>query len=263
MQTFQIISNNLLKDFDKKIKASVKNCFQELTEKDFTVQDFKNYMVAGAVASSQIEGSTLDLNSFYQSKQNKKNSKEVVEIENLLKAYQYAKRYNLNQKGLLKCHEILTATFTNITKKQKGKYRQAMVGIRGWQGLVYLAVEPQFVQQETDKLFADIQTLMNQSLNLKQTLYYAAYIHFMFAKIHPFADGNGRAARLLEKWFLAEKLGTAVWGIPTEKFYYDNRQAYYTGLNVGVNYYETLERLDKIMPFLSLLPQAVCYNPID
>lgn len=262
MQTFQIISNNLLKDFDKKVKASVENCFKELTEKDFTVQDFKNYMVAGAVASSQIEGSTLDLNSFYQSKENKKNTKEVAEIENLLKAYQYAKRYSLNQKGLLKCHEILAATFTNITKKQKGKYRQTMVGIRGWQGLVYLAVEPQFVQQEMNKLFADTETLMSQSLTLKQTLYYAACIHFMFAKIHPFADGNGRAARLLEKWFLAEKLGTAVWGIPTEKFYYDNRQAYYTSLNVGVNYYETLERLDKTLPFLTLLPQAVCYKPI-
>ncbi len=263
MQTLQIIQNNLLKDFDKKVKASVKNCFQELTEKDFTVQDFKNYMIAGAVASSQIEGSTLDLNSFYQSKQNKTNTKEVVEIENLLKAYQYAKRYDISQKGLLKCHETLAATFTNITKKQMGRYRKTMVGIRGWEGLVYLAIEPQFVQREMDKLFTDIETLFSESLNLKQTLYYAAYIHFMFAKIHPFADGNGRAARLLEKWFLAEKLGSAVWGIPTEKFYYDNRQAYYTGLNVGVNYYETLERLDQTLPFLMLLPQAVCYKPID
>lgn len=263
MQPLQILQTNLLKDFDKKVKASVKNCFQELTEKDFTVQDFKNYMIAGAVASSQIEGSTLDLNSFYQSKENKKNTKEVKEIEDLLKAYQYAKRYSLSQKGLLKCHEILAGTFTNITKGQKGKYRKTIVGIRGWSGLVYLAIEPENVQAEMDKLFADIETLMSQNLTLKQTLYYAACIHFMFAKIHPFADGNGRAARLLEKWFLAESLGTAVWGIPTEKYYYDNRQAYYNSLNVGVNYYETLERLDKILPFLTLLPQAVCYKPID
>lgn len=220
-------------------------------------------MIAGAVASSQIEGSTLDLNSFYQSKENKKNTKEVKEIEELLKAYQYAKRYNLSQKGLLKSHEILAGTFTNITKGQKGKYRKTRVGIRGWSGLVYLAVEPENVPIEMDKLFADIETLRNQNLSLKQTLYYAAAIHFMFAKIHPFADGNGRAARLLEKWFLAENLGTAVWGIPTEKYYYDNRQAYYNSLNVGVNYYETLERLDTTLPFLTLLPQAVCYKPID
>ncbi|MFT4153701.1 Fic family protein [Parafilimonas sp.] len=259
----EIIQTNLLKPFEKQVKTSVSKCFKDLEESDFTVQDFKHYMLAGAVASSQIEGSTLDLNSFFQSKANNKNTKEVKEIEDLLRAYQYAKRYNISQKGLLKCHEILAATFTSITKKQKGKYRKTQVGIRSWQGLVYLAIEPQNVPDAMNNLFADIQTILEQNLSLKQTLYYAAYIHFMFAKIHPFADGNGRAARLLEKWFLAEVLGAAVWGIPTEKYYYDNRQAYYTGLNVGVNYYETLERLDDILPFLMLLPKAVCYKPVD
>lgn len=258
-----ILQNGLLNSFEKQVKAAVSKCFDDLREKDFTVLDFKHYMLAGAVASSQIEGSTLDLNSFFQSKANNKNTKEVKEIEDLLKAYQYAKRYNLSQKGLLKCHEILAATFTNITKTQKGRYRKTQVGIRSWQGLVYVAIEPENVPDAMNKLFADIEIVLSQNLSLKQTLYYAAYIHFMFAKIHPFADGNGRAARLLEKWFLSQKLGQVVWGIPTEKYYYDNRQAYYNGLNVGVNYYETLDRLDRILPFLTMLPKAVCYMPVD
>jgi hypothetical protein len=42
---------------------------------------------------------------------------------------EYFTRYRLTQKGLLKSHEMLTATFTNITKSQKGKYRKTMVGI--------------------------------------------------------------------------------------------------------------------------------------
>lgn len=225
--------------------------------------DFKHYMLAGAVASAQIEGSTLDLNSFFISKANNKNNKEVKEIEELLKAYQYAKRYSLSEKGLLKCHDILAASFTNIAKSQKGKYRKTQVGIRSWQGLVYVAIEPENVPFATQQLFADIDTLLHQNLSLKQCLYYAAYIHFIFAKIHPFADGNGRAARLLEKWFLAEMLGAAVWGIPTEKYYYDNRKAYYDGLNVGINYYDTLQQRGKYLPFLTLLPKAVCYKPVD
>ena len=260
LQLFQL---NLIKLFEKQVKASVSKCFKDLAESDFTVQDFKHYMLAGAVASSQIEGSTLDLNSFFVSKANNKNSKEVKEIEDLLKAYQYAKRYCLSQKGLLKCHELLAGTFSHLTKGQKGKYRKTQVGIRGWQGLVYLAIEPVHVPAEMDKLFTDIETLLGENLSLKQTLYYAAYIHFMFAQIHPFADGNGRAARLLEKWFLAECLGPSVWGIPTEKYYYDNRQAYYNSLNIGRDYYETQEQLDKILPFLTLLPKAVCYKPVD
>lgn len=263
MPDLKIIPTNLLKGFDGKIKPSVKKYFQELTEKDFGVQDFKNYMIAAAVASSQIEGSTLDLNSFYQSKENKKNSKEVAEIENLLKVYQYAKRYSLSQKGLLKCHEMLSASFSNVIKKQKGKYRQSPVGIRGWSGLIYVAADQEIVQQEMNTLFDDIEVLLNENLTLKEVLYYAAAIHFLFAKIHPFADGNGRAARLLEKWFLAENLGASIWGIPTEKFYYDHRSAYYTALNVGATYEETLKSLNNIMPFLELLPQAVCYKPVD
>jgi len=263
MRDFQILSDNLIESFDDKVKASVKKCFKELDSREFTVDNFKNYMLAGAVASSQIEGSSLDLNSFYQSKQNKTNKKEVKDIENLLTAYQHAKSYRLTQNGLLKCHEILATTFSNIIKSQKGKYRSTMVGIRSWSGLVYMAVEPQFVAQEMDKLFNDIEQLLKQKLTLKETLYYAAYIHFIFAKIHPFADGNGRAARLLEKWFLAEVLGDGVWGIPSEKYYYDFRQEYYKSLNIGVNYYDTMERLNQLLPFLTMLPKAVCYIPID
>lgn len=114
-----------------------------------------------------------------------------------------------------------------------------------------------------NKLFDDIGVLLSENLTLKEVLFYAAAIHFLFAKIHPFADGNGRAARLLEKWFLAENLGTAVWGIPTEKFYYNCRSEYYTALNVGSTYEETIKSFGNIMPFLMLLPQAVCYKPVD
>ena len=76
--------------------------FAGIKKIEFTVEDFKNYMLAGVVASSQIEGSTLNLDSFYVSKQNNTNKKEVVEIENLLNAYQYTKRYGLTQEGFLK-----------------------------------------------------------------------------------------------------------------------------------------------------------------
>ncbi|MBN1116921.1 MAG: Fic family protein [Bacteroidales bacterium] len=36
--------------------------------------------------------------------------------------------------------------------------------------------------------------------------YFASLIHLRFAHIHLFRDDNGRAARLIEKWFVAEIL---------------------------------------------------------
>lgn len=131
--------------FEKQVRASVSKYLEEI---GLGAGDLNHYMLVSAAASSQIEGNALNLNSLLVSKANNKNSKEVKEIENLLKAYQYAKRYSLTQKGLLKCHELLATTFSNLTKGQKGKYRKTQVGLRGWQGLVYLAVEPENVPAE-------------------------------------------------------------------------------------------------------------------
>ncbi len=77
-------------------------------------------------------------------------------------------------------------------------------------------------------------------------------IHLKLAHIHPFRDGNGRAARLIEKWFIAEKLGNDFWKILSEKYYKEHQPEYYNNINLGVNYYEL--NYDKCIPFLLMLP---------
>jgi Fic family protein len=84
---------------------------------------------------------------------------------------------------------------------------------------LYIAVEPQFVNQELSKLFSDISELLKRDLSHKEAFYYASMIHLWLEKIHPFSDGNGRAARLLEKWFLVSKLGMSVLSLNSEKHY--------------------------------------------
>ena len=70
-----------------------------------------------------------------------------------------------------------------------------------------------------------------------------------------YVDGNGRATRLIEKWFLAKKLGGNAWFIQSEKNYWDNRPAYYKNLQSGVNYYEV--KYEKSIPFLLMLPMSL------
>jgi Fic family protein len=80
-------------------------------------------------------------------------------------------------------------------------------------------------------------------------------IHLVFLKIHPFDDGNGRTARLLEKWFLAEKLGSQAWFVQSEKYYYQQHRTYYNHIRrLGLEY-PTLD-YGQAMPFLQLLPQS-------
>ncbi|RRB02688.1 Fic family protein [Larkinella rosea] len=77
-------------------------------------------------------------------------------------------------------------------------------------------------------------------------------------KIHPFDDGKGRTSRLIEKRFLAEKLGEKAGLIQSEKWYYQLHQTYYNIRLLGLEY----QMLDysKTQPFLIMLPQALVLN---
>jgi hypothetical protein len=87
------------------------------------------------------------------------------------------------------------------------------------------------------------------------TFYFASLLHLRFVHIHPFVDGNGRAARLLEKWFLAHHLGPPGWQVPAERYYKEHRADYYNHLNLGVNFYEL--DYDQCLPFLLMLPRSL------
>ena len=80
-----------------------------------------------------------------------------------------------------------------------------------------LPQDPEMVKKEMDKLFEDIDLLIKSDLNPFEVFYYAAFIHLVFVKIHPFQDGNGRTARLMEKWFLIEKIGQIATSVSIRK----------------------------------------------
>jgi Fic family protein len=94
----------------------------------------------------------------------------------------------------------------------------------------YVATAPHVVEAELEKFFADVALLLSTELTLHGIFYFAALLHLVFVKIHPFDDGNGRCARLLEKWFLAAKLGEKAWLIQSEKQYYMQHQTYYANI---------------------------------
>jgi Fic family protein len=81
----------------------------------------------------------------------------------------------------------------------------------------------------------------------------------VFVKIHPFQDGNGRTARLLEKWFLLEKLGDKATAVQLEKNYFLNVSDYYKNIKkLGIEY----EVLDyrKSLDFLLMTVQSLDEN---
>jgi Fic family protein len=211
---------------------------------------------ASAVYSSNIEGNSIDLNSYmnYKLLQEKfKHHKEIQEIENLISAYEYAQSNALTEKNFLQCHKIFAKTL--VIKSKQGKYRNEKVGVFGQSGLVYFAVEPELVNETMNGFFNDLDMLLKRDLSKSEAFYFASLIHLQLAHIHPFRDGNGRAARLLEKWFLSVKLGKDFWKLSSEKYYKEHQMDYYNNINLGVNYYEL--DYDKCIPFLLMLPNSM------
>lgn len=251
----KILKEDFLYNYKKQLRVDVEKEFFQLRNKSQTVDDFKFYLANSAVHSSNIEGNTVDFDTYLKSSEFKLHlkTKEIKEIEELIGAYQFARENNLTLENILKAHEILTQSI--LIKKERGKIRKVKVGVRSEGRLIYLAVEPEFIKQELEKLFADIALLLKTKLTTEEIFYYAAYIHLVFVIIHPFVDGNGRATRLIEKWFLAKMLGENAWCITSEKNYWDNRPAYYKNLQLGVNYYEV--KYEKSIPFLLMLPNAL------
>ncbi len=211
---------------------------------------------SSAIYSSNIEGNSIDLNAYMNYEMNKdkfKVGKEIEEIENLIEAYEFAQKNELNEKNLLTCHKIFSDTL--LIRSKRGKYRIEQVGVFGKSGLAYMAVEPEFVEKEMKEFFQDLNDLISSDLNEIEVFYFASLIHLRFAHIHPFRDGNGRAARLIEKWFVTEKLGHEFWKMSSEEYYKKNQERYYETINLGVNYYEL--NYDKCIGFLEMLPNCL------
>lgn len=236
-------------DYKKLYDLHFKNYSKRFSEffENFSLSAIKKpkekeyFQISSAVFSANIEGNALDLNSFANAKQFAKNfpqKKEEQEIENLILSYQFAENNRLEEKNFLQAHKISSQTLLPLS--QQGKYREQKVGVFGKFGLVYMAVEPENVEKKMSILFTEISHFLEEKKNKSktETFFFASYAHLRFVHIHPFMDGNGRMARILEKWIITEVLGNDFWNIELEKMYKENREKYYDAINIGVNFYE-------------------------
>jgi len=243
------MTDKYLQQYKSNINFDLQHAFDKL--KNGNELDFEYLIEASAVYSSNIEGNSMDLNSFMNSKISgaMPKPKEHIEIVDLINAYKFAQINDLTEENFLKTHQISSAHFLIVSKQ--GIYRDGPVGVFGSQGLIYMAIEAKKVAEAMKELFTKISELLAKDLTIEEVFYYTSFIHLRLAHIHPFSDGNGRAARLLEKWFIAQKLGDRAWAIQSEKYYKENIKDYYANINLGVNYYEV--DYDKALPFLLLL----------
>lgn len=238
MMELKIVTSQLLDDFTEKVNESPLDKLDSVEKVAMPVDYFQFYKSVSSVYSSKIEGEDIDFDSYFKHKflNVKFRADYTRKADDLYAAYDFIDNHPLNLKNVQKAHSILSSKL--LPKSQQGLIRtNPMFVINSNDQIEYVAAGPEIVKRELDKLFEDIDLLIKKDLNAWEVFYYAAFIHLVFVKIHPFQDGNGRTARLMEKWFLIEKIGQKATSVQLEKNYYNQIKSYYSNIKkLGLEY---------------------------
>lgn len=123
--------------------------------------------------------------------------KEIQEVKNAYQAYERLGSFDpYSLHDLKELHGIMTS----MTVAESGVFRSHNEGVFQGERCIFMAPPPQFVPDQMQALFA----WMKHARQTVHPLILSSFFHYEFVFIHPFADGNGRMARLWQTALLAE-----------------------------------------------------------
>ena len=253
----QIIPTDLLETYLKQVPKTLQASFDALEDAEISTDTFSFYVSVSSVYSSKIEGEKIELDSYIK---HKKFGIQFLpdytkKIDDLYNAYAFAKSSELNPKKISEAHKLLSKHI--VAKNWQGKFRNHNMYVTTPDGRIeYVAASQNEVEAEMEKFHNDIEILLKTKLSIEEVFFFASLIHLVFVKIHPWNDGNGRTARLLEKWFLAQKLGNKAWFIQSEKMYYNQHNNYYKNIRLLGLEYPDLD-YKQSLSFLLMLPTSL------
>lgn len=257
----KLIKQEYFKTWKSMLDIDIREEFSAIEQIKLESHSFTFYTSVSVMSSSKIEGEQLEIDSYVKHKMlNVEYLPELTEKPNdLYNAYLFAKENKLNPNNFLQAHQLISAHL--LPENQRGAIRKTeMLVMEHKTGRIqYEAAPLNIVKGCYAAMWDEIEILLKEKLTIEEIFYYAAFIHLVFVNIHPFSDGNGRISRLLEKWFLSEKLGERAWYIQSEKYHYKHVNYYYKNLARLGLYYEVLD-YEKSIPFMLMLPQSLIFE---
>ena len=209
--------------------------------------------IAGTAAIENNPITENDVRKIAEGKEVKGYSKNhKQEIINLIEVYKQLSKVDV-QPGLEITEKIIKGIHKDITKNVEHEYNipggyrnnEVFVGDKSHGGIY-----------KPPKILKDIQDLMKEFvtwINCKEIInshpiLRAALAHYYLCLIHPFADGNGRTARILEA-ILLKSAGIKYALKELSNYYYRNIDDYYSGFSKTIE----LKKKNDVSPFLEVM----------
>lgn len=121
-------------------------------------------------------------------------------------------------------YEVQTPSGTQQQELPKGEYKRYPNHVVRKDGSTLAYAPVNVTPEEMHRL---VEQLRSEKFAEAHLVIQAAYAHFAFVRVHPFADGNGRVARALSSSILMRALG-----VPLIVFY-DERDRYFAALRAA------------------------------
>ena len=123
--------------------------------------------------------------------------KDIQEVKNAFQAYGQIGRFDpYSLEDLKRLHAIMT----HLTLEESGTFRRGEEGVFQGDRCIFMAPPARLVPELMDNLFNWMQSVSKEI----HPLILSSVFHYEFVFIHPFADGNGRMARLWQTGLLSE-----------------------------------------------------------
>lgn len=199
-------------------------------------------VVKMAHTSTSIEGNRLaeyQVKELAEGKKVKAELDQIKEVENYLAALGKIDRL-AGEKNTFDKEDVLeiqkTVTWGLVEAQKSGSFREGPVFVvnvlpDGDEELAYTPPSSEQVPDLVEELLAWLKNPGEIHPVIRSGLF-----HYQFETIHPFADGNGRAGRLLTLLHLYQSGWDFKKVLVLEDFYNRNRRQYYQALQTGDTY---------------------------
>ena len=160
----------------------------------------RNNRIKSIHSSLKIEANSLSLGQVRDVINGKMVLGEKKEIQEVKNAYVAYERFSEIQPFSIKSIKMFHGIVTKYVVEESGNFRRGEEGVFNGDECIFMAPPAQFVPQLMDDLFS----WMKEEKNKVHPLIMSSVFHYEFVFIHPFADGNGRMARLWHTAMLAK-----------------------------------------------------------